>query len=135
MNKTVMYHTLPTYVPRSARLLLARFGFSVKTHLEPIVPRPREPPRQSVPEQERKQGSHLYNYLVGQRTQHRLGSNQLCINNCSFSPQTMSPRNLTGFDMKEFKAAASPSSAWAKKDPWARKYVRSNVLDVGFLFA
>ncbi|OXV10223.1 hypothetical protein Egran_02018 [Elaphomyces granulatus] len=32
----------------------------------------------------------------------------------------MAPRNLTGFDMKEFKAAASPSSVWAKKDPWAR---------------
>ncbi|KAJ9206363.1 hypothetical protein DTO166G4_1240 [Paecilomyces variotii] len=29
-------------------------------------------------------------------------------------------RNPTGFDMKEFKAAASPNSIWAKKDPWAR---------------
>ena len=36
---------------------------------------------------------------------------------------TMGPRNPTGFDMAEFKAAASPKSAWAKRDPWARKYV------------
>lgn len=35
---------------------------------------------------------------------------------------TMAPRNPTGFDMREFKAAASPSSVWAKRDPWARKY-------------
>ncbi|RDH35103.1 NADH-ubiquinone oxidoreductase B12 subunit family-domain-containing protein [Aspergillus welwitschiae] len=28
--------------------------------------------------------------------------------------------NPTGFDINEFKAAAHPRSAWAKKDPWAR---------------
>ncbi|OKL57705.1 hypothetical protein UA08_07067 [Talaromyces atroroseus] len=32
----------------------------------------------------------------------------------------MSARNPTGFDIKEFKAAAHPRSVWAKKDPWAR---------------
>jgi hypothetical protein len=35
----------------------------------------------------------------------------------------MSSRNPTGFDIKQFKAAASPSSVFAKRDPWARKYV------------
>jgi hypothetical protein len=35
----------------------------------------------------------------------------------------MPTRNPTGFDINEFKAAASPSSVWAKKDPWARQYV------------
>lgn len=38
---------------------------------------------------------------------------------------TMSARNPTGFDLKQFKAAASPSSSFAKRDPWARKYVTS----------
>lgn len=35
-------------------------------------------------------------------------------------PLTMAGTNPTGFDIKEFKAAASPRSVWAKKDPWAR---------------
>lgn len=35
----------------------------------------------------------------------------------------MPARNPTGFDMAQFKAAASPSSVYAKRDPWARKYV------------
>jgi hypothetical protein len=35
----------------------------------------------------------------------------------------MPARNPTGFDINEFKAAASPRSVWAKKDPWARQYV------------
>lgn len=34
----------------------------------------------------------------------------------------MPARNPTGFDMAQFKAAASPSSAFAKRDPWVRKY-------------
>lgn len=39
-------------------------------------------------------------------------------------PTTMMPtRNPTGFDINEFKAAASPRSVYAKRDPWARKYV------------
>lgn len=28
--------------------------------------------------------------------------------------------NPTGFDLREFKAAASPRSAYARRDPWAR---------------
>ncbi|KAJ5089222.1 hypothetical protein N7532_007906 [Penicillium argentinense] len=32
----------------------------------------------------------------------------------------MPARNPTGFDINQFKAAASPSSIWAKRDPWAR---------------
>lgn len=32
----------------------------------------------------------------------------------------MSAQNPTGFDIKEFKAAASPKSVYAKRDPWAR---------------
>lgn len=35
----------------------------------------------------------------------------------------MPARNPTGFDINQFKAAASPSSVYAKRDPWARKYV------------
>ena len=35
----------------------------------------------------------------------------------------MSARNPTGFDIKELKKAASPSSVYAKRDPWVRKYV------------
>lgn len=31
--------------------------------------------------------------------------------------------NPTGFDISEFKRAASPRSVYAKRDPWARKYV------------
>lgn len=37
------------------------------------------------------------------------------------SLSTMPARNPTGFDMAQFKAAASPSSAFAKRDPWVRK--------------
>lgn len=36
------------------------------------------------------------------------------------STSTMSAQNPTGFDIKEFKAAASPKSVYAKRDPWAR---------------
>ncbi|KXG50055.1 NADH:ubiquinone oxidoreductase, B12 subunit [Penicillium griseofulvum] len=32
----------------------------------------------------------------------------------------MPAHNPTGFDLAQFKAAASPSSVWAKRDPWAR---------------
>ncbi|KAJ5908361.1 hypothetical protein N7495_001043 [Penicillium taxi] len=32
----------------------------------------------------------------------------------------MSARNPTGFDIKQLKAAASPSSIYRKQDPWAR---------------
>ncbi|KAK1145704.1 hypothetical protein N8T08_003940 [Aspergillus melleus] len=32
----------------------------------------------------------------------------------------MAVQNPTGFDIKEFKAAASPKSVYAKRDPWAR---------------
>ncbi|KAM5456257.1 hypothetical protein MaudCBS49596_001278 [Microsporum audouinii] len=32
----------------------------------------------------------------------------------------MAPPNPTGFDMKTFKAAASPTSEWALRDPWKR---------------
>lgn len=35
----------------------------------------------------------------------------------------MPTRNPTGFDIGQFKAAASPSSVYAKRDPWARQYV------------
>lgn len=38
-------------------------------------------------------------------------------------PVTMPTRNPTGFDIGQFKAAASPSSVYAKRDPWARQYV------------
>ncbi|BDD62175.1 hypothetical protein MPDQ_008096 [Monascus purpureus] len=32
----------------------------------------------------------------------------------------MPSQNPTGFNIQEFKAAASPTSTWAKRDPWAR---------------
>ncbi|KAF9887330.1 hypothetical protein FE257_010325 [Aspergillus nanangensis] len=32
----------------------------------------------------------------------------------------MPAQNPTGFSISEFKAAASPRSAYAKRDPWAR---------------
>ncbi|KAI5289388.1 hypothetical protein KEM54_003960 [Ascosphaera aggregata] len=32
----------------------------------------------------------------------------------------MAPKNITGFDMKKFVAAANPNSHYAQKDPWAR---------------
>ncbi|RMJ27976.1 hypothetical protein PHISP_01173 [Aspergillus sp. HF37] len=35
----------------------------------------------------------------------------------------MAPQNPTGFDMRELKRAASPSSVWAKRDPWARNEI------------
>lgn len=41
----------------------------------------------------------------------------------SFVSVKMPARNPTGFDINQFKAAASPSSVYAKRDPWARKYV------------
>lgn len=31
-----------------------------------------------------------------------------------------SPENPTGFDMKTYKQATAPKSAWAQRDPWAR---------------
>ncbi|EGD92524.1 NADH-ubiquinone oxidoreductase B12 subunit [Trichophyton tonsurans CBS 112818] len=34
----------------------------------------------------------------------------------------MAPPNPTGFDMKTFKAAASPTSEWALRDPWKRQF-------------
>jgi hypothetical protein len=37
-----------------------------------------------------------------------------------FSSVTMPTRNPTGFDIGQFKAAASPSSVYAKRDPWVR---------------
>ena len=44
------------------------------------------------------------------------------------SRRTIMPtRNPTGFDISEFKAAASPKSAYARRDPWARKYVSLSV--------
>ncbi|KAI5278771.1 hypothetical protein KEM52_004587 [Ascosphaera acerosa] len=30
------------------------------------------------------------------------------------------PKNITGFEMKKFLAAAHPNSHWAQRDPWAR---------------
>lgn len=42
----------------------------------------------------------------------------------------MPTRNPTGFDINEFKAAASPKSAYARRDPWVRKYV-----SLGFPFS
>jgi hypothetical protein len=42
----------------------------------------------------------------------------------SLTARKMPARNPTGFDVGQFKAAASPSSVWAKRDPWARKYVK-----------
>jgi len=41
----------------------------------------------------------------------------------------MPARNPTGFDINQLKAAASPNSIWAKRDPWARKYDRFPVSD------
>lgn len=34
----------------------------------------------------------------------------------------MAAPNPTGFDINEFKRAASPRSVYARRDPWARKY-------------
>lgn len=36
-------------------------------------------------------------------------------------PSIMPTNNPTGFSISEFKAAASPRSVWAQRDPWARK--------------
>lgn len=41
----------------------------------------------------------------------------------NYTSLTMPDHNITGFNLAEYKAAASPSSSWAKRDPWARKYV------------
>ncbi len=67
-------------------------------------------------------GLHDPSLLLGSRI--RLAC--LSPHSVSFVSVTMPTRNPTGFDINQFKAAASPSSVYAKRDPWARKYVESS---------